>query len=546
MEKTIITQEELKKIWRGDYINDETKSGYYKKNDTSTKSGISVIIENILVSENVKIENEEALLAICFKNSEITNLTLNNCKTDFITFTEKSRIGQFNLGQSTSTSYIFFEDSINKSGLNIWTGSKCELIRIEKCDYFRFVKVSDNDSSLETLLVEGSKLASITNENSNIGVINLNKVMIGTFEINGKSTTESIIFSCCIFNDFVIKSGTIDLYIKIDDCKIINFSTQVNFLPEIIINNTFIKSLIYKNLISTTFNLKKCKVVDFVFEEMKTGKDALNQFLDCEISNLRFDKIFNFSSFNLSNLKPLESYSIDTVIEKLTKQLIYIETSNIDKCTTSISMISSDMGKMLISSDLSQFDKFIFYNSKISDIFIAGPKLPKLETLKEEDLILQQRIAYNQIKKIYENRGDAITPLKYFRDEMNAYKEQKIADVEEKSISEKFQLSFNKHSNSHGTNWVKPLYWTFGISIILYVFYCWLLFGISAQFDFNLVPYYFEFLNPTHKINFIKEFDISKNTGKDSIALLFDYLNRIIVPLFIYQMIQAFRMYGKR
>ena len=60
------------------------------------------------------------------------------------------------------------------------------------------------------------------------------------------------------------------------------------------------------------------------------------------------------------------------------------------------------------------------------------------------------------------------------------------------------------------------------------------------------MPYYFEFVNPTHKIDFLKQFAYSTNTVRDSIALVLDSLCRITVPLLLYQMIQAFRKYGRK
>lgn len=553
MEKTIITADEFIKFWKQEYTNSKTKKNVYVDDDSS-KSKKTLRFENITIEEKIKVENvEDDLMALRFVNCNIKELVINNCKTDFIQFQSNTEIGQLNIGNNSKTRFISFENSTSKNGLNIWTGSDCEGIQIfENCN-IKGILIEDSVTQVGYIQAENSKIGSIFCDNSSsLTFIQLESSQVNLFEFLGKSKIEFINIEKTIIQKFNAKNSFIDQYISISESNINYFYSQVNNLPELNIKKSFIQSIIYKNIISSSFNLNNCKIVDFVFSEMKTGKDALIQLINCEVGNLTFDKIINLSSFNISNLKPLKEASVFkyTIYPKSNFKrggdIFELVVKN--NFETSIAFINSDLGKMLISSDLSEFDKFIFAHSKINEIFISGPKLPKITTVEGEDTILQQRIAYNQIKKIYENRGDSITPLKYFRDEMELYREQKNMDVEKKSLSEKFQLTFNKYTNSHGTNWINPLFLTLSFSILFYIIYCLLLFGIdfNSEFNYNLIPYYFEFLNPTHKVNFLKEFDIKTNSIKDNFALFFDFLNRILVPLLAYQLIQAFRMYGKK
>ena len=553
MEKTILTADEFIKFWTKEYINNKNKKNLYV-DDSSSKTKKALRFENVIIEEKIKIENiDEELIALRFVNCEIKELVINNCKTDFIQFQNKTEIGQLNIGNNSQTRFISFENSTSKNGINIWTNSVCEGIHVFYESNVSNILIDGKQTNGGYIQAENSKIGTVFCDNgASLMYIELVDSKVSNFEFIGKSIIEFMNIQKTLIQKFNAKNSYIDLHININESSINYFNIQVNSIPELNFENTFIHSIFYKNIISSSFNLRNCKVLNFVFKEMKTGKDGLIQLIDCEIANLTFDKMINLSSFNISNLKPLKEatvfkYSIypKSNFARGGNLFELIEKKDI---ITNISFISSDLGKMLISSNLSEFDNFIFANSKISEIFIAGPQLPKIKTIDGEDLILQQRIAYNQIKKIYENRGDAITPLKFFRDEMDSYRLQTFIDTEKKSLSEKFQLNFNKYTNSHGTNWIKPLLLTLKTSIFLYIIYCLLIFGFdfNAEINFNLIPYYFEFLNPTHKVNFIKDFNIETNSLSDNIALSIDFINRILVPLLVYQLIQAFRMYGKK
>jgi hypothetical protein len=54
---------------------------------------------------------------------------------------------------------------------------------------------------------------------------------------------------------------------------------------------------------------------------------------------------------------------------------------------------------------------------------------------------------------------------------------------------------------------------------------------------FNDLKYFLEFLNPTHKFDYIQE------DGLTTRFYLFDFIGRIFVGYGIYQFIQAFRKY---
>ena len=66
--------------------------------------------------------------------------------------------------------------------------------------------------------------------------------------------------------------------------------------------------------------------------------------------------------------------------------------------------------------------------------------------------------------------------------------------------------------------------------------------NIKAIFDFNQLKQWFVLLNPTHRIADLHE----KSPEKISTAIyMIDFLSRIIVAYFVFQLISAFRKYNK-
>jgi len=81
------------------------------------------------------------------------------------------------------------------------------------------------------------------------------------------------------------------------------------------------------------------------------------------------------------------------------------------------------------------------------------------------------------------------------------------------------------------------------ISVLFYVLYLCSLGRIfnCNDVDWNLIGYYFSFLDITHRSDFL----VSK-TELNGFSLTIDYFNKILVGFLIYQFIAAFRKYGKK
>lgn len=553
MAKTTITAAEFVSIWTCEDRDNPDWQEYYEEEDAAYGGKRTVVIfKDVDITGNVFLKDEPSpLLRITLKNSTLRTLNISNCQLSYFTIEATSEVGSIDLGVDVKVEYLKVSGSA-VTNISIWGGGVSDFIILEKQAVVTtislesegtkggYIHVSDSDAGL----IEVTNRAAVTDIDISRSRVNYLYVHDYAVADNIKITDNSI----CL--GFKIYLASIREQLYIENSKINNFFIQVRELAEANILQSFIQELEYRTLISTTFNVIDCTLIKFIMQKVRTGKDSLIQLINCKVNDLKFDTVLNLASFNIKNITALKEG------EKFKySNFDNIGSNKIDryemlpfKCQAQLSILSSDMGKIMFSSDLSGFDKFYFANSKIIEAFIAGPKLPALSTIDGENLDEQNRIAYNQIKRIYENRGDNITAMKYQQKEMEIYRRQLINKSEDKIPGEQFQLLFSQFTNRHGTQWQFPLILAISLGIIFYVSYCICLFGLSLHGDFKwaLVPYFFEFLNPAHKVNFIKEFSLNNNNGYDNCALIIDAVSRIIIPLLLYQMIQAFRKYGKR
>lgn len=154
------------------------------------------------------------------------------------------------------------------------------------------------------------------------------------------------------------------------------------------------------------------------------------------------------------------------------------------------------------------------------------------------------RETYRIIKDTFHKEGNQIESLKYYRNEMIIYEKEINRTKSENYIEEKISLFLNKISNRFGTSWVQGLKFTIFVTVIFYILFL-LVLQDELKFEFSwlaisqTIKHFIEFLNIA-KWN-IEPFDIKNyNWG-----YVFLFLGRIFIGYGYYQIIQAFRKYGK-
>ena len=180
------------------------------------------------------------------------------------------------------------------------------------------------------------------------------------------------------------------------------------------------------------------------------------------------------------------------------------------------------------------------------DLSFYYPKEKYFEEFEKKLIALKSiRESYRRIKQEFRNDHNNIEAIRFQEYEMTVYKnELKIRSNKIKNkCQDKITLWFNKWSNKFGTRWDRGIAFTVIATIIFYSFFL-ILISDSLCFDFsnegfgNLFKYFFQFLNIASWT--YEPFGINYTWAY--IAL---FIGRIFIGYGYYQIIQAFRKYGK-
>jgi hypothetical protein len=154
------------------------------------------------------------------------------------------------------------------------------------------------------------------------------------------------------------------------------------------------------------------------------------------------------------------------------------------------------------------------------------------------------RIIYDQLIK----QNNKIDALKYHQLEMIAYSKELKVPLKKLRLrkirySDLVIQGLNFISNGYGKSFSLGIVFTIAVALILFSVSTLFLnkyytFGTGHTFD--AIRYFIEFMLPTHKIDFMNDF----NPG--GWFYIFDFLGRIFISYGIYQTVSAFRKYNKK
>ncbi|TDE10819.1 hypothetical protein [Dyadobacter psychrotolerans] len=212
-------------------------------------------------------------------------------------------------------------------------------------------------------------------------------------------------------------------------------------------------------------------------------------------------------------------------------------------------IVQSDLGKInLISCDFSDM-QLKFSGSKITELFLSGTEMPKTAIGEYKD----KQVAYAQLKKVYDNRGDSVSSNDYQAKELEAhfdYLKHKKRDGEERR--DYFTLWLNKYSNKFNQSYTRTLKYGLPVMGLIYWVYClslgFRLFTGADSYDWgifkHLVSLFPEFIYPIHTAGFVpKEMGL---TTTFLIAPTVEFIARAVNGYLFFQFIQAFRKFGKK
>ena len=269
-------------------------------------------------------------------------------------------------------------------------------------------------------------------------------------------------------------------------------------------------------------------VDNFVLSNLRLPQNAELNIGDCHFQSFKLTNFRNVGKFKLYKINILKEEYDE---QKSDNPRFQIDNTSIgDTDFQSLNLASFETVKM--------FDNIL---SGIDYTNVQWEKNIKVGQFNDEKTteIAKKRDTYRTLKNVAQKNNDQPQALIFYEQEMKYHKEITIINKNKRDNKRDIlTLKFNDWTNKFGLNWKRPLLWQ--LLPISIVFYALLL--LTSGIPLLVIGHwgnYFEFLNPTHKTEFI---GIYWNFW----TYMIDFLFRIIEGLLIYQTIQAFRKYSRK
>lgn len=369
------------------------------------------------------------------------------------------------------------------------------------------------------------------------------KIPISSLYFEEVNTDELAIYGCYVKQLEINCHNSIIRELRIEDSEI----------GELIIRGGHIENCQIKNLsesgyvsISSTFD----KLTIQGRKQFGREEKLFSQHLFLHLLNQKKGTVL-IKNIGLNNLSCLGENNNDLIITGVRAETILfselinlaiIRLRNIE-CVITLSIEESVLGRTEVSnvSFDSQAEAKI-HQSNIEEVNIHNTKFPNIITGKDENDVEGMREAYRQLKYASAKYGNRLAELKYQQLEMNAHYNALHGWAD---FGDRIVLYLSRVSTNFGQSWLQGFGTAVVSGIITYTIYCWSLgFRIGSDWSlfWKLSSYFLEYLNPLHRADFITEDLEVKRNGW---SITWDNLSRIINGFFVYQMVQAFRKFGK-
>lgn len=369
---------------------------------------------------------------------------------------------------------------------------------------------------------------------SEVAVLHLyDKLRLDRLTIYDNSKLGAIIFEEGYIGSFYLTAGLVDLIdIKADDFIFDSFTIDDSQNTVKINQITFREGILRKGPTrdKSTIRLANFSIARIWFHNFTNQGDlyvaGLTSHSVGDFHMMPWDKNGSIKQ----NIKILEDSS---------PSLFKLSNSDLGKIT----FIACDFSKMVMS----------ISGSKINEIYLTGTEMP----FKLEGNYRERQIGYYQLKKLFDGMGDGIQTAKYQSLELAAHLEtleERRANIALFSAEwlELITLRANNWSNEFGSNWGRSLWLIVLSTVILFTAYAHSL-GYIFTTDWTdemhwhnfheIGKFVFDFALPTHRTDFATTpLDIDSN----ALSTFIDTVARILNGYLFYQLIQAFRKYGKK
>lgn len=502
--------------------------------------------------EDIKIDNNCILSNFSVKTGQIGSFTISNSNIGpaFMNF---GQIGPFSANYSILDNISLFNSNIED--IKITDNCKAKDLILTGCTVgnviFHFSKIGTiniaNDSIIKDFYARYCDIIELSGED-----------LCNSFYITTTNISSIKLIRCNIPELLIRASNKFEAYLIGGQINLVNFSDTI-FNKDTIVAFTSIKiySIIFERF--AILGILFMRQIERLEHPFMRNETLPTQKIENNSSNISFTDTAIRNKIMLFN----ENVAVDLDNK-------YIFNNKINKPTIRISQ--SSLGKTEFTDCPLADYKFQYNNSRIIDCFISGGTVPGnnigiIDPISKEEIIgteehKQKASIYNQLKKIFEAQGDLYNAtifqckwanhqeqyLKQVRKDKNSEAAKhpffkKIKSYFNENSQDIYILWLNKISNNHGESWLRPLCWLLGSAFIFYIIYLWSIGRIFSGSNFNcyLFGYYFEFLNPLHKDDFIKY-----SSEASGCTVFINFTSKLFTAFFLYKFLAAFRKYGKK
>jgi hypothetical protein len=471
------------------YFYECKASKIYLLNNSNLNRSIKIVnnseVEKIIVSGSI-IGNG----GISIKESSVSNIIdIDNTSSYGISIYKSEIKGKVNL------------NGVNLNGLSFIESNFYNWLQFYNVEAESTGVVFNKNVFKETVTIESSRLKGLFIHNDEF--LKEFKVIIKDINNDVKSfLSEIYIAEAKFINRFVLEGNkiiiekvtlpittTLEGVIKLDNCNVLE--TKLSGVNENL------------NLIFKRIGFKKLNINDFsnnsevTFSNSFGLEESLLEIVDTDLGGTKFND-FSFKSFN--KLKISNAFLNNIVCINIT----WFEDEQLD----------------------------------FSELYKGAFKVFR-----------NKREIYRQIKQALKNSGNMIDSLNFKARELSAYDEE-LTVSKEKNCGDKI-IMYISRTNNYGLSWLKPTRIIFRMTLIFYI----IVFPIISD-KLNYLPasnlediattfcvfyeesgFFWQLFNPTRK------FSDTYGGASGGFLYFLDFLHRIVLAIFIFQIIKGFRKF---
>ncbi|AXB57697.1 hypothetical protein [Flavobacterium fluviale] len=218
--------------------------------------------------------------------------------------------------------------------------------------------------------------------------------------------------------------------------------------------------------------------------------------------------------------------------------LIYLDTFE-----TKFQILNSSPGILELKSILFDQYQIEIINSDLSAVKLLHAKMPDV---KAKGDYLNYYNVYNDLYAAALRQNNSKDKTYYYKIAQNYLSKylKQSSKVNDGDIGSRAAIAVSQLYSGHGTDWIRACMATTGIAFLFFIFFTASLKETVADASLNglgyfckeLLPFFPQFINPLHRIDFMSEVSaLGKWTA------LFDFLSRIFISIGIFEIVRSFR-----